>query len=376
MTVHALDIEEMEAWAALCSIPHLGPVKLRALIETCGSAIQAFEAAPEILKTLPGFGEKGIQAWNETLKKKAWQLDFEKALEAGIEFISYRNPAFPKLLKDIPDAPVLLYAKGDIETLKRPALGIVGTRQASIYGMEMTEAISKELAESGFVIVSGLARGIDTAAHHGALASGRTIAVLGSGLGDIYPRENQELARKIAMNGGVLLTEFPYTTPPDRQHFPQRNRIVSGMSQGILLTEAPLISGAMLTMERGLKYQRKLWALPGRVDVDSFQGNHSLIKKGQARLIENAHDILQTFETLWTEQPTSRPAVLKQKNLLDPEEEKLLNFLPKTEVSFDEIVKISQWPVTKLNFLLMSLILKKEIKEFPGKMYRKFNPNG
>jgi len=213
-------LNELEALVILSSIPYLGPVKIKSLINTFGSALNALNADPEILKEIRGFGERiiqGFKAWPEALH---WKNDLTQAKKMGVNIIPYSSPEFPKELLAINDSPLLLYVLGEIKKSDQMSLAIVGTRQASIYGMEMTKQISGDLAEKGFTIVSGLARGIDTAAHTSALQKGRTLAVIGSGLSNIYPHENIKLAEMIAKNGAVI-SEFSMTTPPERQNFRQ-----------------------------------------------------------------------------------------------------------------------------------------------------------
>jgi DNA processing protein len=234
--------------------------------------------------------------------------------------------------------------------------------------MEMAETISKDLAANGFTVVSGLARGIDTAAHRGAVAAGRTIAVIGSGLADIYPPDNRELARIIAERG-ALLSEFSMATPPDRQNFPQRNRIVSGFTLGTLLIEAPVKSGAMITMDKARLHHKKLFALPGRADAESFKGNHLLIKDGQAHLIENAADILAHFDSLFT---VKQPSVFNGNGpRLDKDEATLLERMPSDEVGIDALSAMLHLPTHHVHTTLMGLVLKKVVKEYPGKIYKK-----
>ena len=234
--------------------------------------------------------------------------------------------------------------------------------------MEMARKISGEISRSGFTIISGLARGIDTAAHEAALEKGRTIAVLGSGFHHLYPKENERLAEQIIENG-ALISEFPMSTPPDRQHFPQRNRIVSGMTLGTILIEAPLQSGAMITCSQAYNLGRPVFALPGRADYEYFQGNHHLIKTRQAGLIENSKDVIIHFSDLFPLFPvkSSTQRIVS----LEKEEEDLLRCLPQQELSIEDILTITKLPIAKLNVLLMSLVLKKVIKEFPGKIYKK-----
>ncbi len=288
-----------------------------------------------------------------------------------IKLISWKDPSYPKRLLDIIDSPVLLYVRGEIKPKDTQALAIVGTRNPTIYGLTMSEQFSQRLAKEGFTILSGLARGIDTAAHRSALFSGRTIAVIGSGLADIYPRENSQLAEEIAQQG-ALISEFPMTTPPDRQNFPQRNRIVSAMSLGVLLIEAPLKSGAMITMERALLQKRQCFAIPGRIDTKDFQGNHSLIKSGKAQLVEMPEEIMDNFQNLFQGSRSSlQPSQPAQCYGFEKEELELLNQFPIEELSLEELMQKVKLPIAKLNVLLMSLMLKRAIREYPGKIYKK-----
>lgn len=362
-------LSELEALVALSSIPMLGPIKIRLLIQYYGSALAALEASPTDIAELPDFGPKIAQGWTTWKHNGEWQQNLELANKLDVEIIPYTSPKYPKRLLDIADHPILLYVQGQLLPSDNRCIAIVGTRQASIYGKEMAEKFSHELAEAGFTIVSGLARGIDTSAHIGALATGRTIGVIGSGLANIYPPENKKLASAMAQKG-ALITEFPMATPPDKQNFPQRNRIVSGMTLATLLIEAPVRSGAMITMEKALGYKRKLFALPGRIDCDTFHGNHLLIKNGHAQLVENVQDIIDSFGNLFgivgpikSEIPASA--------MLGEEEGLFLQKLPNHEVTIDEIVQLTSFPVMKVNVMVMSLILKKSLKEFPGKIYRK-----
>jgi len=364
-------LEELEALGILASTPYLGSIRIRLLIAKFGSALTALNAHVNELAELPGFGPRILQSWGHWQKDLTWKTNIALADREGVSIIPYTSPQFPKRLLELPDHPILLYVKGELKITDQHSIAIVGTRQASIYGMEIAERIAKDLAAEGFTIVSGLARGIDTAAHRGALAKGRTIAVIGSGLSDVYPQENIGLSQTIAKQG-ALISEFPMATPPDRQNFPQRNRIVSGMTLGTLLIEAPLRSGAMLTMERALAQGKKLFVIPGRVDSDNFRGNHSLLKNGQAKLVENADDIIKEFNNLFSRDFSTQPIKRESVKIeLDCEEQQLVNLLPQQELTFDEILKISKVPVMKLNVLLMSLIMKRVIKEFPGKSYKK-----
>lgn len=361
-------MEELEALLILSSLPHLGSVKIRLLMQHYGSATEALSAPLSELATFPGFGPKILQSWKKGIEEEEWKQNLILAERLHAQLIPFTSPQYPKRLLEIVDYPVVLYMQGTLLKEDRRCLAVIGTRQASIYGREMAKELGRELAQAGFTVVSGLARGIDTEAHRGALERGRTIAVLGSGLACPYPTENITLATAIQHQGAVI-SEFAMATPPDRQHFPQRNRIVSGMAMGTILVEAPQQSGAMLTVERALGQGRPVFALPGRVDQECFKGNHALIKERKAELIENAHDILKNFDDC------PLPLVFKPARQspvpLEKEEEELLRQMPAQEFSTEELVSRTQWPIAKLNGLLMSLVLKKIIKEYPGKIYKK-----
>jgi len=362
-------LNEIEALSILSGTPMLGSIKIRLLIKYFRSALAVLAAEKKTVEELPGFTSKILQRWGWWERDRSWEKNLELADLHGVTIIPYTSPSYPKQLLSLHDHPILLYIKGELKEIDKQSIAVVGTRQASVYGLEMAEKISRDLAAGSYTIVSGLARGIDTAAHRGALQSGRTLAVIGSGLANVYPRENLELAEQIAEKG-ALISEFPMTTPPDRQNFPQRNRIVSGLTMGSLLIEAPERSGAIITMDRAWTQGKKLFALPGRVDSDRFCGNHQLIKVGKAQLVEGAADIANAFGTLFdltTQQLRPKTALPP----LEKEEEDLLKQLPNEEISLEEIIQISELPVIKLNILLMSLILKKVIKEYPGKIYRK-----
>jgi DNA processing protein len=362
-------LDELEALVILSSISSLGSIKIRLLIHHYGSAVEALKAKSSELALLPGFGPKMIQAWELGLKQDhSWKTNLDLVKRFGVEIVSYTSSRYPKRLLEIADHPILLYVKGDLTKQDQRCIAIVGTRAASIYGNEMAQRLGRELAQAGYTIVSGLARGVDTSAHRGALEGGRTIGVLGSGIACLYPEENKDLARTICEKGAVI-SEFPMNAPPDRTHFPQRNRIVSGMTLGTILIEAPERSGAMLTMERAISQGRPVFALPGRADQENFKGNHALIKSKRADLIDCAHDVVKHFDELALPLVFNQP--VRPKVLLEKEEEELLRLLPTVEQTIEEIGRHTGVPIIRLNILLMSLVLKKAIKQYPGKIYKK-----
>lgn len=367
-------MNELEALLILTHVPYLGSIKIRGLIKRYASAAQALQAPLSEIETLPGFGPKIVEGWKKSVEREFWKRDLFIANQLGAELIPFTSPRYPQQLLEIADYPLILYVQGDLFAENRRSLAIVGTRNATVYGMEMARKLAKDLARSGYTIVSGLARGIDTAAHESALEEGRTIGVLGSGLASVYPKENGALARNMQKRGAVI-SEFPMETPPDRHNFPRRNRIVSGMTMGTILVEAPLKSGALITVERAAMQGRPVFVLPGRADGDSFKGNHWLIKQRKAELIECAGDVLAFFGEDILQDSTKR---MEKTSLfpLENEEEELLHRMPGEECSVEELITKMQWPVAKLNGLLMGLVLKQRVKEFPGKIYKKKEYHG
>lgn len=361
-------MQEQEALLILNHIDRLGAVKQKRLIDYFGSAVEALEGSAEQMMEIKGFNDALAQAILRWREISSWQQDLELVEKQGVALISYRDPLYPQLLWQINDPPLLLYVKGELLKEDNEGLAVIGTRNASIYGREMAHKLSSELAGSGFTIVSGLARGIDTSAHQGALqAGGRTIAIIGSGLSNVYPQENRKLAELVAQNGAVI-SELPMLTPPERFNFPKRNRIVSGMSLAALLIEASLHSGAMRTMQLAESQGRQLFAISGRIDMGTFKGNHDLIKRGVAKLIEDSRDVAACFSC---RTPKNSNLTASSLPLLELEEESLLNQMPEREIFIEELLSLTQFSMTKINILMMSLMFKKMVKEFPGKIYKK-----
>lgn len=343
-------VKELESLVVLNHIPHLGPVKARKLIEQYGSASEALASIPS-WKTLT-----------------SWKEDLDLVQKQGISLLPFTDPKYPDSLKILSDFPLLLYINGRLEEKDCKSIGVVGTRQCTLYGREMADSLAQDFAAVGFTVVSGLARGIDTAAHSGALKSGRTIAILGSGLGYIYPKENNNLAEQIACQGAVI-SENPMNTQPDKYLFPRRNRLISALSQGMLLIEAPIKSGAMITMDMAFSQGKKCFALPGRADCETFKGNHSLIKKGRASLVENYPEMVNILQP---ENPLLSAGINLPLPLnVDPEELRVIESFPPGEISLEEIAFRTKLPIAKLSSLLMGLVLKQIVREFPGKLYKK-----
>ena len=359
-------MQELDALLLLTNTPGLGAVKLRRLRKHFGAFSAAAQACTDQLSLVSGVGPRLSHAIDTARQSGRWEQDKEMVERYGVDLVMDSDPRYPQRLLEIADAPVLLYVKGMLPEQSCSCVAIVGTRHASIYGRASALRIGEDLARSGLPVVSGLARGIDTAAHEGALKGGSTVAVIGSGLAKLYPRENQELASRIAQDGAVV-SEFPMLTPPDRPNFPQRNRIVSGMSCATLVIEAKERSGAMITARKALGQKRLVFALPGRVDSESFSGNHWLMKNGHARLLEKATDVT---EALGLNVNVAQPS-LDLLPVLSPDEQALWDALPSEEQTVEELARSTELPVAKLNILLMKLLLKKRVKKYPGNVFHK-----
>ena len=291
-------MNEVDATLILAHTPFLGPSSIKKGVDLFGSASDALQAI-RTQKALPFTLRKESLAYLFDYENKTnWQEDRLFAEKEKVTIIPYISSDFPEMLKQISDCPPLIYVKGTLPEKRAPWVAIVGTRAASPQAMEDAWRFAKMLTQAGAVVISGLARGIDTAAHKGSLiystACGSTIAVIGSGLGDIYPTENIQLANQIAATlSSAVISEFPMSLAPSRYTFPKRNRIISALSDAILLCEAPRKSGAMITMELGAKHKKMLFALPGRAGVENSCGNNWLIilKKFSQRL--DLHSILR-----------------------------------------------------------------------------------
>ncbi len=285
-----------------------------------------------------------------------------------IIIITPKGPEYPLNLKDIYDPPAALYVNGTLLPQDEAAVAIVGTRRPTYYGLQASEKLSYELASRGITIVSGMARGIDTAAHKGALkAGGRTIAVLGSGHGNIYPSENKGLYKEIAQHGAVI-SEFPDDTPPDRRNFPRRNRIISGLSLGVVVVEAPKKSGALITADFALEQGRDVFAMPGKAGSVTSEGTHRLIREG-AKLAENAYDIIEEIEGRLAKFLKKETVPQYRNPLLTKEEENIFKFLTDEPKHIDTIKEESGLPVSIVTSSLVRLAVRRLAKELPGKRF-------
>lgn len=351
-------------------IEGLGPVSVRRLIDTLGSPKAILEADRETLMEARGVGEKlalkiitqrdGIDAAEE----------IEKATEIGVRIVTPVDDEYPDALKAIHDPPLALYVLGRLLPADAKAIGIVGSRSTSHYGLSAADRLAYQLGKIGFTVVSGLARGTDTAAHSGALKSGgRTIAVLGGALDCLYPPENAELAKKISRSGAVI-SEYCMGRQADRMTFPYRNRIISGLSMGVLLTESALKGGSMHTAEAAMEQGRTVFALPGRIDTPGARGPHMLIKNG-AKLVERIDDILEEYEFLIPPAELEAPqdeAAARPNVPLSEEESKIVEALWQEPLDTDSLARTVGLKSHELSSLLLGLEMKRVVRMLPGRM--------
>ncbi|MFA5087981.1 MAG: DNA-processing protein DprA [Candidatus Omnitrophota bacterium] len=363
-------MSEKEALIILNAIPGLGNKKVRKFIEHFGSAREVLSLKTERLtaENIPEQVAKNISSFpkEEFLKK-----EFKLLAEQAVQVMSYQDEDYPARLKEIPDAPILLYIKGVLGHNHPLSLAMVGSRRASLYGLKIAEKFASALGELGITIISGMARGIDTAAHRGALrAKGKTIAVLGCGLAHVYPPENKKLMGSIIDNGAVI-SEFPMTTLPFGFNFPRRNRIISGLSLGVIVVEAAAKSGALITSEFALEQGREVFAVPGEVDTPNSRGVNHLIKQG-AKLVTCIEDILEELSLplhAALEDTQEKKILPQETEALGPQEREIIEQLGPQPVHIDELSWRVKLPINFIMAALLRLELKGLIKQLPGKLF-------
>jgi len=368
-------------WLALALTPGLGPTRAKKLIEHFGSAERVFQAS---LTELEAAGIHAVSAQSIATGKSQELAEEEcvKAAECGARMITLSDREYPLRLKEIYDPPVVLFVRGNVEILSQPGIAMVGTRHPTPYGVGMAERLANDLAARGLVIISGMARGVDTASHRGAIAAkGKTLAVFGTGIDVIYPKENSRLAEQILALGGALISEFPAGTFAAPQNFPIRNRIISGISIGVLVVEAAEYSGTRITARCALEQNREVYAVPGNVTNKNSWGPNTLIKQG-AKLVA-------TWEDIWEELPTdiqtaltpvadessqAETASLFPDDVQSPHEKRILKLLKADESThIDQLVEMleAEMSSSEIFAALFELELNGKVRQLPGKNFVK-----
>src|SRR5215467_5286696 len=360
-----------DACIALNMLPTVGPVRLRKLLEVFIEPQQILAAKRSELRNVEGIGSEvadQISNWESSVDLGA---ELDRIREFGASVITQQSPSYPKPLREIHAPPIVLYVWGELQERDHHAIGIIGARRTTHYGVESAKKLAYQLAYAGLTVISGLARGIDTAAHQGALAAkGRTIAVIGSGLTNLYPPENAALAEKIRAGNGAIVSEFSMDIEPDRQTFPMRNRIISGWSHGVLVVEAGLNSGALITASQALEQGRAVYAVPGHINAPSAMGSNRLIQQG-AKLVMDASDILDDLQILLPETKPSPGASARPLPPLSDQERRVYDTIDATETSIDDITANSELPSGAVSSILLQLELKRLVKQLPGKYFVK-----
>ena len=324
---------------------------------------------PELERAVPGLGDK-LAAVRQGA---AFAQECERLEANWAQLVTFADAAYPDLLRWLPDPPPVLYVRGELLSEDKLAMAVVGSRRPSHYGQLMAKRFGAELAEHGFTVVSGLARGIDSLAHQGALqAGGRTIAVLGCGVNRIYPAEHRRLYDAVRGQGAVV-SEFAFDTKPDRWNFPRRNRIISGLSMGVLVVEASDRSGSLHTAYHAVEQGREVFAVPGRIDVESSRGTHRLIQGG-AKLITGVGDVLDELpdavRTAALQQHAAAQALVEEAPAdLSPQESQILALLGGEENHIEAVIHASQLPAHVVASILATLELRGMVRQFPGKFF-------
>jgi DNA processing protein len=362
-----------EACIALNMVAKMGPVRLRKLLEVFETPQRILSAKRSELRVVEGIGNdvaEQIAHWESAIDLSA---ELARIREFGAEVITAQSPTYPRQLLEIHAPPIVLYVWGELTARDQHAIAVIGSRRTSHYGAECAKKLSYQLAYSGLTVISGLARGIDTAAHQGALAAkGRTIAVIGSGLTKLYPPENAALADKIRNGNGAVVSEFSMEVEPDRQTFPMRNRIISGWSHGILVVEAGSNSGALITASQAIEQGRSVYAVPGHINAPTAHGSNRLIQQG-AKLVMDAGDVLDDLEILLPEKQKLPEVSSRPLPELTADERLVYDAIRPTETPIDQIAATSELPAAVVSSVLLRLELKRLVKQLPGKYFVKLS---
>lgn len=358
-------MDEREACVALNMMRGIGPAAVRQIAEAMGSALSVFECSERALRGAAGIGRAVRETLLAQRRSVSWSAEFDRAEHAGCRLIVWGDAEYPERLGAIHDPPLVLYVRGTLEARDRHAVAVVGTRRPTVYGRETADRLAFGLAQAGMAVVSGLALGVDTCAHRAALrAAGRTLAVLGSAQDCLYPPQNEELANEIAAQGAVI-SEFPMGTQPDKTTFPARNRVISGLSGGVVVVEAGERSGALITAGQALEQGRTVFAVPGRIDAPLSRGANALLRDG-AVLVRGTDDVLAEFDMLIPGAAArgARRNVLPE---LSDEEAAIVKAVEDGDRDVDAVVRESGLGAARVSALLVGLEIKRVLRVLPGR---------
>jgi DNA processing protein len=358
-------MSDLRYWIALSLLPDVGPVGAKKLLSAFGTPEKVFTAGLDDLLAVDGIGMNRAKNIREFSLWKHIEQNIQVIEKKGIRVVYFGDPLYPEMLKEIDDAPIVLYTRGDIQPHDRYAIAVVGSRKLTPYGESVADTVSEDLASMGFTVVSGMARGVDTLAHKGALkAGGRTIAVLGSGPDVPYPPENRSLMERITRSG-CIISEFPPGAPPDKENFPRRNRLISGLSLGVLVVEAASDSGALITARYAIEQGREVFAVPGNITSSISEGTNALIKKG-AVLTRKADDIVEELAPVLKGFIKSKEKI---KIEITDEEKQICILLSGEPKQIDVLSRESGFPASRVLGILLGLELKGAVKQITGKRF-------
>ena len=385
---------EKEALIALNMMAGIGSVTVLRIMERFGSAVAIFELSEAELASVSGVGSLRAAKIVGELNCVPYKEEIERAEKSSVKFVTLADDDYPEILRNIADPPPALYVAGDTKVLNKSGCAIIGTRHASMYGRETARRFGYQVAAAGYSVISGFARGIDTEAHAGAIqAGGVTVAVLGSALDKMYPQENKKFAREVIEKGGAIITEYPFGRSANRQTFPQRNRIVSGMSRGVLVIESPLRSGTLITVALALEQGRVVMAVPGRIDSRTSMGSNRLIREG-ARLVTSVDDVFEELQDLFAGVRSEERGVRSTQGgegtegveecddqyrtkipeiALSPNERKVFKQILDEGSYADSIMRASGVESGKVNSILVSLQIKRVVKVYPGGLFKRMH---
>ncbi len=362
-------MSDLSYWLALNSLSDIGPVLSGRLIAVFGSPENIFSMPANELKKIENIGASRVRSITGFNQWDVIQAEIDNAVKNNVKLVTINDKAYPEGLRRIPDAPLVIYVKGEIKEDDKYAVSIIGSRLHTDYGSRMAEKISYGLASYGLTVISGMARGIDTVSHKGSLkAGGRTIAVLGSGIDVPYPPENRNLMNSVASSGAVI-SEFPFGTPPNRENFPRRNRIISALSFGVVVIEATVDSGSLITVGYALEQGKEIFAVPGNITSKNSRGTNNLIKKG-ARLVENAEEIIDELRPQ-IKGVLREDRVLSEKTLpsMTADEKLLYNCLGEEPKHIDKIVRETNMSTGMILSMLLNLEINGIVRQSGGKNF-------
>lgn len=357
-------MSNLRYWVAFNLVKGIGPAKLQALLDYFGSVEAAWGATQAELRAI-GIDSRAIKSFETTRARLDLDTELRNVEKSGVDVLCWESENYPNYLRNVPNAPPVIYVKGDILPTDKWAVAIVGTRRLTAYGQQMTREITAGLVNHGVTIVSGLARGIDSIAHKTAVdLGGRTLAVMGSGMNHVYPAENRQLAKAIANGNGAVISEFGIDVKPEGKNFPPRNRVIAGLSLGTIVIEAGAKSGALITTSYAREQGREVYALPGPVTNVASVGPNRLIQEG-AKLITCADDVLQDLNLQKAPQQQAVQMMLPE----SAEEAAIVPHLKREPVHVDELSRLSGLPAAQVSSTLTLMELKGAVQQVGGMNY-------